>query len=101
MAHGTRDRPVKGVTEAMPQNNSGYDFLNEFLTELRGEKTAAVKVAKPLSEAGGYQGASSHPSADAEDNLIEARTGSRASENEQDVKNNREKPTVDATSEAT
>ncbi len=82
----------------MSQNTA---YLDDFLSELRGlKKTAGVKAAEPLSEPGGYMGKSTHPSAQADDSLITSRTGSRFSENSSDVKDNREKPSVDATADA-
>ncbi len=82
----------------MPASN--FSFLDDLIQEVGRVKAAGTKSAKALSEAGGYAGASTHPSADADDNLITAREGFRSSENSTDVKNNREAPTVDATSDA-
>jgi hypothetical protein len=76
-------------------------ILDDFLEDIhRMKKEARVKRAEPISEPGGYMGRSTHPSASTDDNLIEGRTGARAAENTRDVKDNREKPSVDATSEA-
>jgi hypothetical protein len=80
---------------------TGYGYLDDFLKEIRGQKAAGTKVAEPLSEPGGYQGQSTHPSADAPDNLIKSRTGARAAENTADIKDDRESPMVDDTAEVT
>jgi hypothetical protein len=79
---------------------TGFSYLADLLQEIRQEKTAAVKSAKPLSEPGGYAGPSTHPSADAPDDLIKEQTGFRFAENTADAKKSREQPGVDVTADA-
>ncbi len=81
---------------------SSHGLLNKLLDEIGTTKTAALRKAadEPLSEPGGYMGATTHPSKSVDDHTQKATTGSRASENERDVKDNREKPSVNATAEA-
>lgn len=74
--------------------------LEELLADLRGEKRAALKAANPLSDPGGHDGPSAHPSAkDLDDGLMPLRTGFRSSENESDVKKTIPSPNVDETPE--
>ena len=56
-----------------------FGQLSEFMEEIATEKTAG-------HDPGGYDGASTHPSADADDSTADAQEGSRSSENTSDVK---------------
>lgn len=84
------------TTKSASQRGSLFDSIRNLADEVTGEKQAAAKpVAKPgmpkqaapiPSDPGGYQGASSHPSADADNHGQAEQTGARSSENESDVK---------------
>lgn len=56
------------------------------------------KSAEANTEAGGYQGGTTHPVKNVDDGTQEAAEGSRSSENESDVKEDQGKPGVDSTS---
>lgn len=76
--------------------------LNALAEEIsqNAEKVAAAKSASPVpADPGGYQGASSHPSAHVDNNVQKATTGSRASEYEADVKKQQGALAVDNTPE--
>jgi hypothetical protein len=76
--------------------------LNALAEEIsqNAEKVAAAKSAAPVpADPGGYQGASSHPSAHVDNNVQKATTGSRASEYEADVKQQQGALAVDNTPE--
>jgi hypothetical protein len=76
--------------------------LNALAEEIshNAEKVAAAKSASPVpADPGGYQGASSHPSAHVDNNVQKATTGSRASEYESDVKQQQGALAVDNTPE--
>lgn len=76
--------------------------LNALAEEIsqNAEKVAAAKSAAPVpADPGGYQGASSHPSAHVDNNVQKATTGARASEYEADVKKQQGAPAVDNTPE--
>jgi hypothetical protein len=76
--------------------------LNALAEEIsqNAEKVAAAKSASPVpADPGGYQGASSHPSAHVDNNVQKATTGSRASEYEADVKQQQGALAVDNTPE--
>ena len=76
--------------------------LNALAEEIsqNSEKVAAAKSASPVpADPGGYQGASSHPSAHVDNNVQKATTGSRASEYEADVKKQQGALAVDNTPE--
>ncbi len=75
-------------------------MIDQFVADI-AQHRRTKQASSPLSEAGGYQGASTHPSAHVDDNLIPVRTGARSAENTADAKNNRESPAVDETAEAT
>jgi hypothetical protein len=63
-------------------------------------KTAAEKSAGPVpADPGGYQGASSHPSADMDNDVQKATTGARAAEYETDLKKQQGPVGVDSTPE--
>lgn len=63
---------------------SPFAELQQFVAQLQ-TKQAGVKRAEPLSEPGGHDGASSHPSAKADDGLQSATEGARSTENAADV----------------
>lgn len=76
--------------------------LNALAEEIsqNSEKVAAAKSAAPVpSDPGGYQGASTHPSAHVDNNVQKATTGSRAAEYEADVKKQQGALAVDNTPE--
>jgi hypothetical protein len=76
--------------------------LNALAEEIsqNAEKVAAAKSASPVpADPGGYQGASTHPSAHVDNNVQKATTGSRASEYEADVKKQQGALAVDNTPE--
>jgi hypothetical protein len=73
-----------------------FDTLNMFATELEGEKRAASNT-----EAGGRDGATTHPSGNVEDHTENATEGSRSAENSSDIKGDRDGPRVDEVSEGT
>jgi len=76
--------------------------LNALAEEIsqNAEKVAAAKSAAPVpADPGGYQGASSHPSAHVDNNVQKATTGARAAEYEADVKKQQGAPAVDNTPE--
>jgi hypothetical protein len=76
--------------------------LNALAEEIsqNAEKVAAAKSAAPVpADPGGYQGASTHPSAHVDNNVQKATTGSRASEYEADVKKQQGALAVDNTPE--
>lgn len=76
--------------------------LNALAEEIsqNAEKVAAAKQASPVpADPGGYQGASSHPSAHVDNNVQKATTGARASEYEADVKKQQGALAVDNTPE--
>lgn len=82
--------PIKGVITLMASSTALFNQLREVVAEIDAEKRAAQKKAEPLSEPGGYQGSSTHPSAKAEDHLQEATEGARSAENTKDVKDSRD-----------
>lgn len=59
-----------------------FEQLNDFMKEVAAEKTAAHSN----TEAGGYVGKSSHPSANVDDSTSDASEGARSAENSADVK---------------
>ena len=76
--------------------------LNALAEEIsqNAEKVAAAKSAAPVpADPGGYQGASSHPSAHVDNNVQKATTGARAAEYEADVKKQQGSLAVDNTPE--
>jgi hypothetical protein len=74
--------------------------LNALAEEISQSKSAAVKSAGPVpADPGGYQGASTHPSASADNNVQNAPEGARASEYEADVKKQQGALAVDNTPE--
>jgi hypothetical protein len=83
-----------------------FDALSALADEIQVEKTAAAagheKTGAPTPpDPGGYQGASTHPTADADNSAQVASEGERSSENTSDVKADQGAPAVDSTSEAT
>lgn len=75
----------------MPQNPQPIlETIDSFLREIASKQAS--------NDPGGYVGKSTHPSADADDNTQDGRTGSRASENESDVKEDHPGGGVDNTS---
>ena len=76
--------------------------LNALADEIshNAEKVAAAKSASPTpADPGGYQGASSHPSAHVDNDVQKATTGARAAEYEADVKKQQGALAVDNTPE--
>lgn len=76
--------------------------LNALAEEISqtAEKVAAAKSAAPVpADPGGYQGATSHPSAHVDNNVQKATTGARAAEYEADVKKQQGALAVDNTAE--
>ena len=76
--------------------------LNALAEEIsqNAEKVAAAKSASPVpADPGGYQGASSHPSAHVDNDVQKATTGARAAEYEADVKKQQGALAVDNTPE--
>lgn len=76
--------------------------LNALADEIsqNAEKVAAAKSASPVpADPGGYQGASSHPSAHVDNDVQKATTGARAAEYEADVKKQQGALAVDNTPE--
>ena len=76
--------------------------LNALAEEIsqNAEKVAAAKSAAPVpADPGGYQGASTHPSAHVDNDVQKATTGSRAAEYEADVKKQQGALAVDNTPE--
>lgn len=74
------------------QKGSLFSALTALATEIQTEKTAATKprtkqADNPVpADPGGYQGASSHPTANVDNRGQSASEGARSSENESDVK---------------
>jgi hypothetical protein len=76
--------------------------LNALAEEIsqNAEKVAAAKSAAPVpADPGGYQGASTHPSAHVDNDVQKATTGARAAEYEADLKKQQGPVGVDSTSE--
>ena len=77
---------------ASSQKGSLFSALNALSAEIQTEKTAASRgrtkqADNPVpSDPGGYQGASTHPTATVDNRGQSASEGSRSSENESDVK---------------
>ncbi|MDD5658170.1 MAG: hypothetical protein PHF00_13045 [Elusimicrobia bacterium] len=69
--------------------------IDAFLTEVA---SARRKTAEANTEAGGYQGNSTHPSTQVEDRTDDAQEGSRSQENTSDVKDQEGAISVDSTS---
>lgn len=63
------------------------------------DATSTKKADEANTEAGGYQGNSTHPSTKVDDRTEEASEGSRSSENTSDVKEDQGTPSVDNTAE--
>jgi hypothetical protein len=83
----------------MPQTRRpNFDQVRSWLNDINREKTAAAKSAKAYSELEG-RGSTTHPVKDVNDGLSKATTGSRASENEKDVKDMNFTGQVDSTPE--
>jgi hypothetical protein len=61
----------------------------------------AEKSAEANTEAGGYQGSTTHPVKDVDDRTDDAQEGARSSENTSDVKEDQGAPGVDSTAEGT
>ena len=59
------------------------------------------KKAEANTEAGGYQGSTTHPVKDVDDSTDDAQEGDRSAENTADVKEDQGSPSVDSTSEGT
>src|SRR5579872_4247375 len=90
--------------------NSVIGRLSALVEEINGVKTAAAKNGQTKSatelglsgegkqDPGGYQGKSDHPSARAASNVQKTPLGSRAKENETDVKHDHPGAGVDNTS---
>jgi hypothetical protein len=79
-----------------------FDQLNALAAEIAQSpvKAAAEKSAGPVpADPGGYQGASSHPTTDADNGVQNANTGARASEYETDIKKQQGALSVDNTPE--
>ncbi|MHC4176704.1 MAG: hypothetical protein ACYSWU_04315 [Planctomycetota bacterium] len=74
------------------------DSIDDMLREIG---TAAEKSAESNTEAGGYQGGSSHPSASVDDKTETAQEGARSSENTSDVKEDQGAPSVENTTAGT
>jgi len=96
------------MTATAPTSQRGrlFDALTALADEIQEEKQAAasgrVKTGAPTPpDPGGYQGASTHPTADADNSAQVATEGDRSSENTSDVKADQGTPSVDSTSEAT
>lgn len=76
----------------LSQKGSLFSALSALATEIKTEKTAAVRPRMKQSDSpvpsdpGGYQGASSHPTANIDNRGQSASEGARSSENESDVK---------------
>ena len=70
------------MTSSSVQTAQYFEQLNDFMKEVAAEKTAAANT-----EAGGYAGESSHPSAKVDDSTADASEGARSAENSADVKN--------------
>ena len=70
--------------------------VEELLAQVGAEKSAAANT-----EAGGYQGSTTHPVKDVDDRTDDAQTGARSSENAADVKEDQGKPGVDAAAAGT
>ena len=86
-----------------PQKTSLFGALNALADEIQAEKTAAarVKQAGPTpSDPGGYQGPTSHPVKNVDNNVQDATEGARSTENEKDVKEDQGKPSVNSAPEA-
>jgi hypothetical protein len=78
---------------------SSLDTIEQFISEVGPEKVAESSH----TEAGGYEGETSHPVKNVDDRTEEAQEGFRSSENTQDAKSEdtgQGKPSVDATEEA-
>ena len=76
------------------------DTIESFVQEVGATKTAA----EANTEAGGYEGPTTHAVKDVDDKTEDAQEGARSSENTEDVKDpdiGPGEPSVDATSEAT
>lgn len=74
--------------------------LNALAEEISQSKTAAEKSAGPVpSDPGGYMGASSHPSAHADNRVQDAPEGARMREYESDIKEQQGALSVDNTPE--
>ncbi len=86
-----------------------FSVLRSLAQDIGREKAAAANPAKPTvkqadgptpKDPGGYQGASSHPSAKIDNNVQNSSTGARSSENTSDMKADQGAPGVDSTPEA-
>ncbi len=94
------------ATASPTQKGRLFSALSALADEIQEEKTAAAagheKTGAPTPpDPGGYQGASTHPTADVDNSAQTATEGERSSENTADVKADQKAPAVDSTSEAT
>lgn len=81
----------------MSQKSSLFSALNALCADIGNEKAASVKSAAPEpADPGGYDGPSSHPSADVDNGGHTTTEGARSAENERDVKEDQGRPGVDA-----
>lgn len=88
---------------AATQKGSLFSALRAITDEVATEKQAATRkqAGGPVpADPGGYQGPTTHPSKDADNQGAEKREGSRASENESDVKDDQGAPSTNNAKDA-
>ena len=73
--------------------------IDSFLAQVN-DSTRRLKEAEAKSEAGGYEGETTHPVKSVDDRLRDATEGARSSENTKDVKEQEGSISVDSTSES-
>ena len=82
----------------MSEKQAALASISDLLDQIGATRE---KSAEAHTEAGGYQGSTTHPVKDVEDRCDTASEGSRSSENSSDIKEDLGKPAVDNTSEGT
>jgi hypothetical protein len=86
----------------MSQKTSLFAALHAMTEEIQVQKQAAArsKTAATPDDPGGYQGDTTHPVKDVDNNVQNATEGARSTENAADVKKDQGAPGVDSMSEA-
>ena len=86
------------MTQTLTKRGSAMDNIDAMLKRVAN---AQEKGAEANTEAGGYQGETTHPVKGVDDRTDDAQEGARSAENTSDVKDDQGSPAVDATAPGT
>jgi len=86
------------MTQTLTKRASAMDNIDAMLKRVAN---AQEKGAEANTEAGGFQGETTHPVKDVDDRTDDAQEGARSAENTSDVKDDQGSPAVDATAPGT